>query len=105
MRRSAESFASLAADPSSGNVVLFGGSDANGEVSWPVNHAPEVIETFAENGRLVLGLDLRRYDDEGSFYEYAWSSFDEQNVMAVRDAALLALRRDDLPGDWILITW
>ena len=79
--------------------------DANGEVSWPVNHAPEVIETFAENGRLVLGLDLRRYDDEGSFYEYAWSSFDEQNVMAARDAALLALRRDDLPGDWILITW
>jgi hypothetical protein len=79
--------------------------DANGEVSWPVNHAPEVIETLAENGRLVLGLDLRRYDDDGSFYEYAWSSFDGQNVMAARDAALLALRRDDLPGDWVLITW
>jgi len=25
--------------------------------------------------------------------------------MAARDAALLALRRDDLPGDWVLITW
>lgn len=79
--------------------------DANGEVSWPVNHAPEVIETLAENGRLVLGLDLRRYNDDGSFYEYAWSPFDGQNVMAARDAALLALRRDDLPGDWVLITW
>jgi hypothetical protein len=33
-----------------------------------------------------------------------WSSFDGQNVMAARDAALLALRRDDLPGDWVLIT-
>ena len=48
---------------------------------------------------------IRRYDDDGSFYEYAWSSFDGQNVMAARDAALLALRRDDLPGDWVLITW
>jgi hypothetical protein len=67
-------------------------------VSWLVNHAPEVIETLAENGRLVLGLDLRRYDDDGSFYDYAWSSFDGQNVMAARAAALLALRRDDLPG-------
>jgi hypothetical protein len=68
-------------------------------------HAPEVTETLAENGRLVVGLDLRRYDDDGSFSEYAWSSFDGQNVMAARDAALLALRRDDLPGDWVLITW
>jgi len=25
--------------------------------------------------------------------------------MAARNAALLALRRDDLPGDWVLITW
>jgi hypothetical protein len=78
--------------------------DANGEVSWPVKHAPEVIETLAENGRLMLGPDLRRHDDDGSFYGYAWSSFDGQNVMAARDAALLALRRDDLPGDWVVIT-
>jgi hypothetical protein len=28
-----------------------------------------------------------------------------QNVMAARDAALLALRRDDLPAGRVLITW
>jgi hypothetical protein len=53
---------------------------------------------LAENGRLVLGLDLRRYDDDGSFYEYAWSSFDGQNVMAARDAALLALLETTCPA-------
>jgi hypothetical protein len=45
-----------------------------------------------------------RHDDDGSFYEYAWSSLDGQNVMAARNAALLALSRDDLPGDWVVIT-
>jgi hypothetical protein len=36
--------------------------DASGEVPWPVNHGPEVVETWAGNGGLVLGLGLRRYD-------------------------------------------
>jgi hypothetical protein len=61
--------------------------------------------TLAQSGRLVLGLDLRSYNDDGSFYEIAWSSFDGTDVMAARDSALLALRRADLPGDWVLITW
>ncbi len=81
------------------------GVEANGEVLCPLSDAPAVINALAESGRLVLGLDLRSYSDDGSFYENAWSFYDGTDVMAARDSALLALSRADLPGDWVLITW
>jgi hypothetical protein len=77
----------------------------SGEVIWPLSDAPAVIMALAQSGRLVLGLDLRNYSDDGSFYEIAWSSYDGADVLAARDSALLALSRADLPGDWVLITW
>lgn len=77
----------------------------DGEVLWPLSDAPAVIKALAQSGRLVLGLDLRSYGDDGSFYENAWNSYDGTDVMAARDSALSAMSRADLPGDWVLITW
>jgi hypothetical protein len=79
--------------------------DANGEVSWHVSDAASVIAGLADEGRVVLGLDIRRYDGDGSFFEDAWSTYDADDPYEARDAALAALFRDDLPGDWVLVTW
>jgi hypothetical protein len=53
----------------------------------------------------VLGLDVRDYDADGRFVEIAWSDYDGDDVTEARDAALSALSRGDVPGEWILITW
>ena len=77
----------------------------NGEVSWHVRDAPAVLSELAEAGRVVLGLDMRDYDDDGSFLEIAWSVYNGSDPVEARDAALGALARDEIPGDWALITW
>ena len=79
--------------------------DANGEVSWPVRHAPSVLSELAQAARIVLGLDVRDYDQDGSFLEVAWSVYEGVDPNEARDAALQALAREGLPGDWVLITW
>lgn len=84
----------------------------NGEVSWPVGEAERAIKALAEASFIVLGLDVRRQNDEFTL-EVAWSAFEptradhEEDVRAGRDAALEALARPDVRefGDWILITW
>jgi hypothetical protein len=84
----------------------------NGEVSWPVEEAALAIMALAEASFVVLGLDVRRQNEEFT-QETAWSAFDpagldhEEDVRAGRDAALEALARPDVReyGDWILITW
>lgn len=78
---------------------------SNGEVSWHVRDAPAVLSELAEAGRVVLGLDIRDYDDDGSFFEIAWSIYNGSDPAEARDAALGALARDGIPGDWALITW
>jgi hypothetical protein len=45
--------------------------DLNGEVAWPLADAPAVINALADGGRLILGLDLRTYDEEGRIWEVA----------------------------------
>lgn len=80
-------------------------ADENGEVLWHVTEAPSVLEELAQAGRVVLGLDVRTYDENGAFFEIAWSSYEGNDAADARDAALRALGRDELPGDWILITW
>jgi len=50
--------------------------DPNGEVSWPDATAAAAIKGLAESGAIVLGLDLRYYDANDTFYEIAWSSFE-----------------------------
>ena len=80
-------------------------ADENGEVSWHVDDAASVLGELADAGRVVLGLDVREYDEDGSFLEVAWSVYEGTDPIAARDAALGALSRGGLPGDWILFTW
>ena len=79
--------------------------DPNGEVAWHVQDAPAVLTELAEAGRVSLGLDLRDYGDDGSFLEVPWSVYEGADPVEARDAALRALARAELPGDWALITW
>ena len=79
--------------------------DLNGEVSWHVRDAPAALSELAEAGRVVLGLDVRDYDDDGTFVETAWSVYPGMDPVEAREAALEALTRDELPGNWALITW
>ena len=79
--------------------------DPNGEVAWHVQDAPAVLTELAEVGRVSLGLDLRDYDGDGSFLEVPWSVYEGADPVEARDAALQALARPELPGDWVLITW
>ncbi|PVG83489.1 hypothetical protein DDE18_09450 [Nocardioides gansuensis] len=64
-----------------------------------------MLTQLAGAGRVVLGLDMRDYDDDGSFVEIAWSVYEGADPVEAREAALRALARDELPGDWALITW
>lgn len=77
----------------------------NGEVSWDVRVAPAVLSELAEAGRVVLGLDMRDCEDDGTFFEVAWSVYNGSDPVEAREAALGALAREELPGDWALITW
>ena len=79
--------------------------DPNGEVSWHVRDAPAVLGQLADAGRVVLGLDMRDYEDDGTFREIAWSVYEGSDPVEAREAALRALAREELPGDWALITW
>jgi hypothetical protein len=74
-------------------------------VSWHVRDLTTVLEELAEAGRVVLGLDMRSYDDDGTFLETAWSVYNGADPVEAREAALAALARGELPGDWALITW
>lgn len=47
----------------------------NGEASWSRADALQAIEALTEAGCVVLGLDLRSYDSDGSVLEVAWSVF------------------------------
>jgi hypothetical protein len=92
----------------------------NGEISWPIAGAQEAIDSLADAGFLILGLDVRRHDDRGHTWETPWSDFSGTNdyrrssdgdatalVEKSRLHALQALAREDTPefGDWILVTW
>jgi hypothetical protein len=79
--------------------------EANGEVAWHVRDAPAVLSELAEAGRVVLGIDVRDYEEDGSFVEVAWSDYSGADPVEAREDALRALARDELPGDWALITW
>jgi hypothetical protein len=65
---------------------------------------------------VILGLDVRRYDDEVTFQEYWRSAFKlERRDLALdgergRRSAIDALARLEAEGDlldyeWVLITW
>lgn len=77
----------------------------NGEVSWHLNDAASVVTALADAGRVLLGIDVRSYAADGSFIETAWSVYNGADPNVARDLALSALAREDLPGDWALLTW
>ncbi|WP_347110062.1 hypothetical protein AAHB33_05140 [Paenarthrobacter sp. S56] len=79
--------------------------DPNGEVSWPIILASDAIEALAGSGRLILGLDIRDYQSDGTFIEVPWSSHTGSDVEEARVFALSVLNHEDLPGEWVLITW
>jgi hypothetical protein len=82
--------------------------DANGEIWWPLSRAAEAIDALADVGRVVLGVDLRTYDDDGQFIEVAWSDFrpiGRDDVEHSRQFALASLARPDVKGNAALITW
>jgi hypothetical protein len=85
---------------------------ANGEVSWPDRDAASAIEALTAAGHRVLGLDIRFYAGDGTFYEIPWSSSSDDDRNKAEATALEALSRiDDLeqPGDTVerlvLVTW
>jgi hypothetical protein len=88
--------------------------DPNGEVAWPRADAPRAVEALAAAGCVVLGLDLRAYDEDKAILELAWTSFDRSiddanPAESSRAAAFAALRRADAEGfhdnEWVLVTW
>ncbi len=64
-----------------------------------------MLNELAMAGRVVLGLDVRDYDDSGAFLEVAWSVYEGADPVEAREAALQSLAREELPGEWVLITW
>jgi CHASE2 domain-containing sensor protein len=85
--------------------------DANGEVSWPDEYAARAIEALTAAGHRLLGLDIRFYVTDGTFYEIAWSSSEASADEAKVDALKALSRTDELerPDDAVerrvLITW
>jgi hypothetical protein len=79
--------------------------EPNGEVAWSRADAGAAIGALADAGRVVLGLDVRTYGDDGSVFEVPWSDHSGSGVEEARIAALAALQRDDVPGDWVVVTW
>jgi hypothetical protein len=82
----------------------------NGEVEWPLAIARSAVDALAQLGFVVLGLDLREYDDDGGFVEVAWSVYDGKDAETARKAARTALQRDNLTGfdihrTTVLVRW
>jgi hypothetical protein len=91
----------------------------SGEVMWPRTVAARAVAALADDGQVILGLDLRSDGDgltpAGLSTEVPWSSFRpdgsamDAQVERARQFALDALRRPDLADfdgyGWVLITW
>lgn len=90
---------------------------SNGEVMWPKALAERVIGEIADSGRIIYGLDVESYADDGTFMEAPWSACEpdrslthQANVERAREAALAAVariepRRDRFHDDWINMNW
>jgi hypothetical protein len=94
-----------------GDVEVVGGAAARGGWRTPgagvSGDAEAAVGALADAG-LILGLDLREYDDDGKFYEIAWGEYERTgrgDVEQALRAALVALARPDRTGDAVLITW
>jgi hypothetical protein len=66
--------------------------DENGEVWWQASDAEAAVNALANAGLVILGLDLRDYDDSGAFVEIAWSDYRPTGTNDVEAAPLAALQ-------------
>ena len=48
---------------------------SNGEASWPLAEATAVINALAQADRIVLGLDIREYDDDAAAADHLLDFF------------------------------
>lgn len=78
---------------------------SNGEVLWSVSDVAVAIRSLADAGLVILGTDVRDYDADGRFTEIAWSDHDGTDLVEARDAALAAVQSENLPSNWVLVTW
>src|SRR5258708_21680562 len=70
----------------------------SGEVEWPLDRAASAINALADARCVVLGLDIRRYDDGGGTWSIPCSDNsagckEHSDPDEARQAALVALRR------------
>lgn len=80
---------------------------------WRRADAAAAIRALALAGKVVLGLDVRRYFSDGRFQETAWSDVGSEHggdPDVGCETALAALARlddeDDFDGyEWVLVTW
>jgi hypothetical protein len=89
--------------------------DANAETSWPLDLTAEAINELAASGCVLLGLDLRDYDDAGNFIEVAWSAYrgrasGRDEIETSRAEALAGIQRalveaSNWNDPWVLVTW
>ena len=73
------------------------------EALWPLAEAAHAVTALDDTGNRILGLDVRDYDVDGTFFEISWADVSESDDPP--SAAIASLTRSDIPGDWILITW
>jgi len=82
----------------------------NGEVMWPRELGPAVIDAISNSGRIVLGLDLRSdgdgepapgLDTEVPLFDNKGAALDQSQMAAheALDPSLLPEYR------WVLVTW
>jgi hypothetical protein len=90
----------------------------NGEVMWPKEVVPRVIDALAGASRIIHGQDVEKYAADGTFIEWPWSVFQpdrcashEENVERSRTAALDAVARIEATpaekhsDDWVNVGW
>jgi len=80
--------------------------DTNGEVSWPEQQAARAIEALTVAGHQVLGLDIRDYLADGTFFEVPWydSSRQADVLQALARAGELE-QPDGAVERRVLVTW
>jgi hypothetical protein len=70
------------------------------EALWPLAVAAHAVTALDDTGNRILGLDVRDYDVDGTFFEISWADVSESDDPP--SAAIASLTRSDIPGDWIL---
>jgi hypothetical protein len=86
---------------------------ANGEVAWPLADAADVLDALAAAGHLILGVDIRDFDDDGRFVEIAWTDThttgrSPADIEAARALAIAGVARataETWHDPWALVTW